>query len=288
MVLFCAAGFAAATAGPAVETVTPEPRAFARFVPERSDDFAWENDLVAFRAYGPALRGSRENAGIDCWLKRVPYPIVDKWYDLSLNHGTSYHEDHGEGLDNYVVGASLGCGGTALWIDEQIYPLETFIDWRIEEQTTERVRFVLTYENEVLGDVYREEKRIGLSLGERLFSAESRFWKNGEPAVGLPIAVGLTTHGGKAQPAMNPAAGWIALWEELDGSGLGAAVRVPPAALERVVLINAEENDKDAGHLLAITRTDAAGEVVYEAGYGWEKADVITDAGRWREYLDEE
>ena len=29
---------------------------YARFVPEREDDFAWENDLVAFRAYGPAMR----------------------------------------------------------------------------------------------------------------------------------------------------------------------------------------------------------------------------------------
>ncbi|MEY3896376.1 MAG: hypothetical protein RLZZ214_1896, partial [Verrucomicrobiota bacterium] len=48
-----------------------KPRAFARFVPERSDDFAWENDLVAFRTYGPALRPGPENSGIDCWFKRV-------------------------------------------------------------------------------------------------------------------------------------------------------------------------------------------------------------------------
>jgi len=26
---------------------------FARFVPERTDDFAWENDRMAFRTYGP-------------------------------------------------------------------------------------------------------------------------------------------------------------------------------------------------------------------------------------------
>ena len=25
-----------------------------RFVPERRDDFAWENDRIAFRVYGPA------------------------------------------------------------------------------------------------------------------------------------------------------------------------------------------------------------------------------------------
>ena len=36
------------------EDVTP--RAYARLVPERKDDLAWENDKVAFRVYGPALR----------------------------------------------------------------------------------------------------------------------------------------------------------------------------------------------------------------------------------------
>ena len=28
-------------------------KTFSRFVPERIDDYAWENDLVAFRTYGP-------------------------------------------------------------------------------------------------------------------------------------------------------------------------------------------------------------------------------------------
>ena len=45
------------------ETVT-----YARFVPERSDDFAFENDKVAFRIYGPALKNSGVNNGIDCIL----------------------------------------------------------------------------------------------------------------------------------------------------------------------------------------------------------------------------
>lgn len=79
---------------------TNAPRTFARFVPERSDDFAWENDLIAFRAYGPALREGKENSGIDCWLKRVNYPIINKWY-VQSEQGKSYHKDHGEGCDNY-------------------------------------------------------------------------------------------------------------------------------------------------------------------------------------------
>jgi len=29
---------------------------FSRFVPERTDDYAWENDKVAFRVYGPTTQ----------------------------------------------------------------------------------------------------------------------------------------------------------------------------------------------------------------------------------------
>jgi len=41
------------------------PRAMARLVPERMDDLAWENDKVAHRIYGPAVRASLEDSGID-------------------------------------------------------------------------------------------------------------------------------------------------------------------------------------------------------------------------------
>jgi len=37
----------------------------ACLVPERMDDLAWENDKVAHRIYGPAVRASLESSGID-------------------------------------------------------------------------------------------------------------------------------------------------------------------------------------------------------------------------------
>ncbi|MBV5342917.1 DUF4861 family protein, partial [bacterium] len=37
----------------------------ARFVPERKDDFAWENDLAAYRMYGPALANEKPSNGVD-------------------------------------------------------------------------------------------------------------------------------------------------------------------------------------------------------------------------------
>jgi hypothetical protein len=134
----------------AVKNDSKRAKVFARHVPERADDFAWENDLVAFRAYGPALRTSTENAGIDVWSKRVPYPIINNWYDLQSRKLKSYHEDHGEGLDNYHVGASLGAGGSAIYLDGKLQLLETYARWSIQSITEKSVIFVLSYKNNLI------------------------------------------------------------------------------------------------------------------------------------------
>src|SRR3954471_2005731 len=62
------------------EAVSPPfpSKVFARFVPERLDDFGWENDKVAHRTYGPARaapdtekRGKEVlvTSGLDIWCK---------------------------------------------------------------------------------------------------------------------------------------------------------------------------------------------------------------------------
>ena len=54
---------------------------FGREAPERKDDFAWENELVAYRVYGPALEATGEiTSGIDVWSKRVPNFVIDDFY----------------------------------------------------------------------------------------------------------------------------------------------------------------------------------------------------------------
>lgn len=108
------------------ETDLPKPTAenlcYSRFVPERTDDYTWENNKVAFRVYGPTAQkmiednipGGTLSSGVDAWLKKVEYPIIDKWYKETLVDKTgSYHEDTGEGLDNFHVGVSRGVGGIA-------------------------------------------------------------------------------------------------------------------------------------------------------------------------------
>ena len=274
-----AADKAATEAGDAAAAT---PKTFARFVPERMDDFAFENDKIAFRAYGPALRNKPENNGFDPWFKRVDYPIMDKWYKQNRN-GKSYHTDHGEGFDDYKVGDSTGVGGTGIWIDGQRVGLETYTQHEILESSPERTRFKLTYEYEHAGTTYSEEKVITIELGTHLFTVDSTFYKDGEIAKNLPVCIGINTRP-KTKTSSNAEVGWIATWEKNRDSAFGAAVRVSPEALKSVEIIEGKSKKAD-GHIFAIVHTDAQGQISYETGYGWAKAGEITSAEAWEAYL---
>lgn len=62
------------------------------------DDYAWENNLAAFRLYGPALEKIMVSNGIDYWAKSTPNLVIDDWYKKDLGGEGSYHLDTGRGL----------------------------------------------------------------------------------------------------------------------------------------------------------------------------------------------
>ena len=223
-------------------TQAPETVVQARHVPERMDDFAFENDKVAFRLYGPALKDSTENNGTDCWLKRVDYPIIDKWYKENAN-GVSYHEDHGEGYDPYHVGSSLGCGSIALWNqqangDDKLVQPNVYSDYSIIEKTSDKIVFELTYSYNAQGIV--ETKRITLEKGSQFYQAQSQFTQDGQP-VQLQVAVGVTTHDGKAAANVNSEGDTITTWETIDGSQVGTSVALPKFTHTQYVLQQIEQ-----------------------------------------------
>ena len=75
---------------------------------------AWENDYAAYRAYGPAFGASGGAAyGYDVFTKSTTRPVVPERYFKELVQKVSYHTDHGDGMDVYDVGPTLGGGATA-------------------------------------------------------------------------------------------------------------------------------------------------------------------------------
>lgn len=257
-------------------------KAYAKFIPEREDDFAWENDLVAFRVYGPSSKSTGPASGVDCWLKRVDYSILDKWYN---NHqkNISYHVDRGEGYDPYHTGVSRGCGGTALWLDGKPQAAGTFKAWRIIKNNQQQVSFELDYAWESdLGSI-TETKLITLGVGSQLFDVESTFLLNNQPAKQLQIAVGLSTHDGAATVSSARQSGWIATWEKLGDYHLGTGAKVAANLVDEIIHQTSEE--KDQSHIWLVSHTDEYGKFRYQAGYAWERANRITSQYAWHEYL---
>ena len=265
------------------KTVSRTPMAYGRFVPEREDDFAWENDKVAFRVYGPASRGQGPVSGVDAWFKKVEYPIIDKWYAEHLLQGKSYHVDHGEGYDVYHVGASRGVGGTAIWIEGIPYPASKFKHYEVHGNGGESVEFSLRYAWETPLGAVVENKRISLALGSRLYRVNSVFTLDGEPA-SLPIAIGLTTHDEAAEAFGNPEGGWISTWEIIDGHGVATGALLEAERPREIVHLPSEE--KDESHIWLVTACDQQGALSYRAGFAWQADGEITSADQWSAFLD--
>jgi unsaturated rhamnogalacturonyl hydrolase len=278
----------------AAEDVTP--RAYARLVPERKDDLAWENDKVAFRVYGPALRSGPEDSGIDAWTKRVARPVIDKWYSDDLTRGISYHKDHGEGLDAYHVGDTRGCGGLGLWIDDKLVTADTWISAEIIWTGPEVAEFhtVYQYPLQVENKPLFEYRITRLRLGERLCDISSTFsiqpnqrFRNIKKAVPPPgeVAIGLNSQDKGASMTLNAEAGIIAVYEPLAGKNLGTGIMVNPTTVIRTTRLPATDKLGKNEQALIMIRPDEKGSVSWRSGFAWAgDGDINTEEG-WLAYL---
>ena len=163
--------------------------AHVRFVPERRDDISWENDIVAYRMYGPALMQiEHPSNGVDIWMKYKDEPVADNLYAGELQRKLSYHEDNGlGGLDCYDVGHSLGAGGatpytTQLWIGD------AFARYKILESGPLRSVFTLYYDTiPVNGNHYTETLTVTCDAGSPMCTAIVKF----EGAKPVKVATGI-------------------------------------------------------------------------------------------------
>ena len=122
-------------------------KVYGRYVPERKDDFAWENEYAAFRLYGPALLPENPSNGVDLWLKSSPELRIDSMYYHELVLGEPYHINYGKGLDCYKVAHTVGCGGLAVVAEDMLYVGGPYSRWEILEQTPDRFSFRLQYDS---------------------------------------------------------------------------------------------------------------------------------------------
>ena len=259
-----------------------EKEALAVYQPYRKDDVAWENDVMAFRVYGPALAGSVEDSGIDCWMKSVPTPVIRKWYADDFAGRKSYHTDHGEGYDGYKVGAARGCGGTALYKDGK---LETSNVWRsahILWTRRDEAKIALNYHYKD-SDIW-ERKTVSLKVGDRFCEVDSLFQRRpGAPGIGgLEVAVGLTAQTDGARFSSSKADGLMAVWDELpNGDEIGTGVLIDSDTLKDFQ----RAGSGSGSEILAVLSTDGQGRIRYRMGFTWIRGSLPANIGQWSEFL---
>ncbi len=270
--------------------VVPESEvvAYSRLVPERTDDYTWENDKVAFRTYGPTgqkealegVPGSTLSSGIDLWLKRTDKSIINKWYAEHLKTPGYYHIDHGEGYDPYHVGGSRGTGGIGIFENDSLYVSQNFTSARTIAAGPLRTVFELDYAS--WSDYgLKETKRITLDLGSNFSKFEIVFSSERE----VPnIAVGITLHENKGDAKLNGQEGWFRHWETMDSTNLGEGLVLNPSDINTALAHKTEIPDQS--NLLVITKPK--NNLTYYAGFAWELSGQITGINDWDAMLSQQ
>lgn len=260
-----------------------KPQVMARHVPERMDDFVFENNLVCGRIYGEALEGNPTSPGIDVWVKLPGKLVADDWYRHYSEEGSEdyYHHDHG-GKDCYKVAVSLGGGASApVLCGRLVFPPTNYRSWEILKDEPDEVVFRLDYpEWELDGEKFALSKKISVVPDTYFFKVEDEWTFSGAYGDSLEVAAGINRH---------IALGTIereifdddryALWEhasdtshEAEDGMLGVAVYIPGAESSRL------SHGDDHG---IVTKTVKSGEILeYYFGSCWSKGDIKT-ADEW-------
>ncbi len=199
---------------------------FGKQYPRRLDDLAWENDRAAYRVYGPALQRRGERSfGTDVWTKSTSDLVLDRRYQAdyegnlledslrrigqkdaarTIDLATSFHLDHGDGMDAYSVGPTLGCGAPALmqadslllpWCYESVRILDNGpLRFTAEFDYPARARQLVAPGGKLKEQQVTEHRRISLDKGSNY--NRMTVWYEGLEQTPTTFATGLVLHGG--------------------------------------------------------------------------------------------
>jgi unsaturated rhamnogalacturonyl hydrolase len=261
----------AATTQPAADA-----RAFARYVPERMDDIAWENDRIAHRIYGPGLQHNPKehfSSGIDVWVKSVREPVINEWYKSN-----KYHVNRGTGLDFYEVGHSRGDGGLGIWDNNQLYNSNDWVDHKILDLGPDECGFTISYDPwDANGRKVWEHRKMTLKAGSNLTRIETTIDsdKPGE----IILGIGLAKRDGKGGKLFqDKELGILSYWQPPEKNGtIGVGFKVDPATVVGFT--------QDKLNYLMLVKATVGKPYVYYTGACWDKGLDFHTADEWEKYL---
>ena len=185
--------------------------------------------------------------------------------------------DHGEGMDFYDVGLSLGAGSSAPYIKDSIYYSKNFRTHKVLDNGPLRSTFELGYEAwNVNGTSVTESKIVSLDAGSQLNKMETEYTFKGKSE--MPVAIGIVKRKTNGDMLLNEKSGIMGYWEPQHGKdgtlGIGSIMEEP------VDYMKIADN-----HLLTVINVNSKKPFVYYTGAVWDKAGLITNSKEWFRYL---
>ena len=239
-----------------------EPKVYGRYVPERMDDYAWENNLTAYRIYGPSLKDPLTQ-GVDVWVKCVEKLVINDWFAKN-----DYHHNYGEGMDCYKVGNTLGGGALAIVDDGKLLLSGNYTTQRCTMNGPLRTSAEFEYAvQEVGGKSVSMHRTITLDADSR-FSRQEYVFEGFEGEI--EVAAGVVLHNLFAR---EEGAGYVAITEPASDSK-------DPERDGNISLAVVLEGGKVAAdidsHIVVTKKVKAGEKVVMLNGSGWSQGGVAS------------
>lgn len=290
----------------------PDSVTWGRIFPERDEDLAWENDNVAFRAYGPPLQKRGEKSyGYDLFCKRaVGFPVLEtlyagqcsgenwrKYHELNkqgkgkeakeLEKLFTYHVDHGLGMDCYAVGQTLGDGGTAVVLQDGSLAFPWCYE-KAEILDNGPLRFTVHLTMSPMnidGIEVVEHRIISLDAGSNLNRTE--IWYEGMQKPHL-LATGFVLHDDGPITA-NVAGRYMSYVDPTTDPNAGNGKIFVGVVLKEKPIEMKEVKANGMRDFVAISKYSPGDRYIYYWGFAWEKGSLVGSSfptlNAWNAYL---
>ena len=253
----------------------------AAVCPLNQNAMIWENDRFGAYLYGPG--NYHHWNGVDVFNKSIPGSAAIAWSQdpalTKFHKHPNFHDNRGEGMDNYTMGASRGVGGVAVYGDGE---WKTYGPWEKREiihTGDDYVEFKLVYP--ACSTLGRMTYHITMKRGERFFRNDVSFEFAKRMRGDFRVGPGLDLdpkRDHKGSLVEEP--GLVSLFEDAkgkngtEGSTMEAIVVADPSAVEVLT-------DRQNCRILAFKTA----KFTYWAGAAWSLAGEVTTAEAWHEIV---
>ena len=269
---------------------TPDTVVYERYVKDMNGNIKGDKIDAKVRALQKQEKAEKNKAKAAALAKQIKVLQAEsKEVDIL----TSFHLDHGNGLDPYHVGATLGLGAPSLMVGKnQVLPY-CYKDYKILENGPLRFTVELTYNPSTVGDMKNVVEHRIISLDKGSNFNKMTVWYDGlttptDFATGFPIHEEDTESKTFAKDYVSYADPTDNI--EVNNSQVFVGVLFPEGIDNTYYQLFDKKHDGATGHALGLKRGLKNQEKYsYYFGAAWSKYDVKSYAEwqiRIKEYLD--